>query len=127
MSKTITVWRVEHRTSGLGPFNSDCLDATEHKLHFMDYDKYPSPKQDTGIGRPIRNSEYCACASIEQLRHWFGDPEIRKHLNMYDCVILKLEVEKHRAVIGEKQVLVTRIGTHLVKEYKFSSLNRIRG
>lgn len=123
--QTLTIWRVvDYDNSGIF---ADSLVLDEFRRKYGDYTKYPTPSHDRGIGRPPHDHESCACADLEQLSYWFGDPEVLDELVSAEAKILKLSVPLHATLIGDKQVLFDRECAKVVEEYpahKFHELTR---
>lgn len=121
----ITVVRIEHPEDGDGLFNSlnDFSLPRNLELSFIEqlnkkHRKFPRPVEDEGIERdPIRDKEFCAFFSIEQLQKWI-EPDWFEEIKELGFKILMIELSE--AVVGEYQVLFKK--EHIIKTKDISDL-----
>lgn len=65
-----TLYRVEHKDEGIGPFNSAKVRRTTAYQSWRSMACIlPAPSDD---GHSLKQYERCACPSVEALREWFG-------------------------------------------------------
>lgn len=112
--KPITIIRIEHKESGLGIFQTKGktgkrdffgpLSLIEElplkRLCSRHNEKFPSPCND--LNRYIKDDEFCAFKSIEQVQQWITPREINILTNN-DFRILELKVTNY--TIGNYQIL----------------------
>lgn len=72
------VWRIEHKTTGLGPYRSpDAIDAytifNNPSLH-SDQTIWPAPYMD--LDRYIKEDEFCGFPSKSDIFKWFTKEEV---------------------------------------------------
>lgn len=104
-----TIIRIEHK-SGKGIFTT----KVNRRGNYLDekykwanelierHDKFPAPYEDILINRNIKEDEFCAFKSIEQLQEWITKDEI-KRLSKHNFKVLLIDVSE--CVIGEYQIL----------------------
>lgn len=103
------IWRVEDK-AGRGCYQY----ITGHKHHYdiiiehseITPAQHPTPINDTGIERYIRDIEICGFLTREQAIQWFSERDL-KELGEAGFELKEVEVAEITA-IGEKQVLAIR-------------------
>lgn len=82
--------------------------AMQRKVPFENLDspfKHPEPYEDVGISGLWSSKHFCAFISLEQMRDWFRDPDIRKELNCLGCKLVTYEVDSSYVLHGRYQVM----------------------
>lgn len=108
-----TVYRIEHPTDGKGPYRSsrvydddfgDLLHDMMSKHSIYVSPNHPAPQLD-GISSDTfyANDMQCACATLKQLKQWFG--EFITPLCKSGFHIVKYYVPRKRVYYGRHQVV----------------------
>lgn len=93
-----TLYRVEHKDDGKGPFNSGKIKWTTAYKEWRDLACIlPTPRDD---GHCLNHYERCACPSVDALKEWFGHGT--HILSRHGFVVRVLEVK--RCKIGESKL-----------------------
>lgn len=102
----IKVFRIQHRENGCG-----CFWRTHYNIGDLIYNMlirhndFNDPSEDKLDLRKNNSSWYCAYKSIQQLRKWITDEEVRYLiLNGFD--ILELTVSDYQ--VGKDQIIFTK-------------------
>lgn len=99
---TTTIYRVQEDTNKL---NGAWHSPSEWTVQPHNSSSgHPCPEFDRKIGRGIYDNEYCACISIDSIRHWFTPRELSS-LYAQGFSVHSLEIDDSHLIIGEVQVL----------------------
>lgn len=132
----ITIYRVEHKTKGCGPFNRVArLKACDPQYTDWRYnyigDRHPGPyddKSDDGneLGyhlfklQAINRKAYFGCSSLRQVKHWIGSYGPMFH-NL-GFVIRQYECKEKWCRVGRTQAIFTKRFAKLINTLSLEDL-----